>query len=176
MPTPRKVEAVETLRAKLADAQGVVLADFTGLDVQKISELRREFRKNDSEFFVVKNTLGLIAAKECGMEGLEEYLDGPTGWAVTSADATAPARVIKEFHRVHSLPKVKGGFIDGAVVSPDQVVRIADLPAKPVLVAQILGLIQSPIQGVAGVLHAVMTHLAVAADEIRKQKETGGGS
>ncbi|MBN1827438.1 MAG: 50S ribosomal protein L10 [Candidatus Eisenbacteria bacterium] len=176
MPTPRKVEAVETLRAKLANAQAVVLADFSGLDVGKISQLRREFRKNDADFIVVKNTLGLIAAKECGMAGLEPYLEGPTGWAVTSADPTAPARVIKEFSRTHTLPKVKGGFIDGVVISPEEVVKIADLPSKPVLVAQIMGLIQSPIQGIAGSIHAVMTYLAVAVDEIRKQKEAAGKS
>lgn len=176
MPTPKNVEAVASLRDKLEKAQSVVLADFTGLDAQKINELRREFRNNDSELLVIKNTLGILAARESGMADLEQYLEGPTAWAMAHKDPTAPARVLKEFRKLHKLPRVKGGFIDGIVISPDQVRKVADIPPKPVLVAQILGLIQSSTQGIGGVLRAVMTSVVVAVDEIKKQKETGGGS
>lgn len=177
MTTPRKEESVAALKEKLENVQSVVLADFTGLDVEGMNELRREFRKNDAHFMVIKNTLGRIVVRDLKLDGLEKYLDsGPTGWAVTSADPTAPARVLKDYARLHKIPTVKGGYFDGAALSPDQVRKVADLPAKPVLVAQILGLLNSPVQGIAGTLHAVMTSLAVATDEIRKQKEAGGES
>jgi large subunit ribosomal protein L10 len=173
MPTAKKVDSVATLKKKLENAQAVVLADFTGLNVEGISKLRREFRKNKSEFFVIKNTLGKIAARDMKMEGLERFLDrGPTGWAVTSADPTAPAKILMEFARTHGdRPVVKGGFIDGSVLSADEVKKVANLPPKAVLVAQIMGLVNAPLQGVVSTVHAVMTSLAVAADEIRKQKE-----
>lgn len=176
MPTAKKVETVATLKKKLENAEGVVLADFTGLTVDGLSRLRREFRKNRSEFYVIKNTLGKIAARDMSMEGLERFLDrGPTGWAVTTADPTTPAKILMEFARANNnLPVVKGGFIDGAVLNADEVKRVANLPPKAVLVAQIMGLINAPAQGIAGTVHAVMTSLAVAADEIRKKKEGGG--
>ncbi|MFH1681232.1 MAG: 50S ribosomal protein L10 [Candidatus Eisenbacteria bacterium] len=176
MPTPRKVESVATLKKKLESAQAVVLADFTGLSVDGISRLRREFRKSGSEFFVIKNTLGRIAARDMNMEGLERFLDrGPTGWAVAIADPIAPAKVIKDFAKANNdLPVVKGGFIDGSVLSAVEIARVADLPPKPVLVAQIMGLVNAPMQGVVSTVQAVMTSLAVAVEEIRKKKEGGG--
>ena len=109
------------------------------------------------------------------MEGLDEYLDGPTGWAVTDGDAVSPAQVLSRFAKEHKLPKIKAGYFDGVAATAEEVNKIAELPTKPVLIAQILGLIQSPVQGLAGGLHAVMTGLAVAVEEIRKQKEAGGG-
>ena len=174
MPSEKKVEAVAALKEKLEGAQAVVLADFTGLDVEKLNELRREFRKSDSRFYVFKNTLGRLAVREVGMEGLEQFLEGPTGWAVAVGDPVAPAKVIKEFAKTHELPKVKGGYIDGAVLMPEEVKRVADLPPKPILVAQVLGLVQGPVTGVAGTLKSVISSLAVAVEEIRKQKEAGG--
>jgi len=81
---------------------------------------------------------------------------------------------LMEFARTHNnMPAVKGGFIDGAVLNADQVQKVASLPPKTVLVAQIMGLVNAPMQGVVSTIHAVMTSLAVAADEIRKQKEGG---
>jgi len=175
MATAIKVETVEELARKLGNAKGVVLADFTGLNVENITQLRRNCRASETEFVVVKNTLARLAVKEAGLDGLEAYLQGPTGWAITRADSVTPAKVLSDFAKEHKLPKIKGGYIDGNALSPDQVERIAELPTKPVLIAQILGLIQSPVQGLAGGLHAVMTGLAIAVEEIRKQKETGGG-
>jgi len=177
MSTPRKKEAVAELKKRLDGAQAVVLAAFTGLAVEGMSKLRREFRKNDSTFYIVKNTLGRIAVRDLDMEGLETYLEhGPTGWAVTAADPTAPAKVLAEFAKTHKVPTVKGGYMDGAILSPDEVKRVASLPPKPVLVAQILGLLQSPVQGVVTATNAVMTSLAVAVNEIKKKREEEGAS
>ncbi|RPJ46505.1 MAG: 50S ribosomal protein L10 [Candidatus Latescibacterota bacterium] len=176
MPTPKKVETVATLKRKLDGAQGVVLADFTGLTVEGISRLRREFRKSGSEFYVIKNTLGKIAARDMQMGGLEKFLDhGPTGWAVTTADPTSPAKILMDFARTNNnIPAVKGGYIDGAVLNAEEIKRVANLPPKAVLVAQIMGLVNAPIRGVASTVYAVMASLAVATDEIRKQKEGAG--
>jgi large subunit ribosomal protein L10 len=176
MPTPRKVESVATLRKKLENAQAVVLADFTGLNVDGVSRLRREFRKSGSEFFVIKNTLGRIAARDMNMEGLGRFLDrGPTGWALAIADPVSPAKILMDFAKANNnIPVVKGGFVGGAVLTADEIRRFANLPPKPVLVAQIMGLVNAPAQGIAGTIRAVMTSLAVATDEIRKKKEGGG--
>lgn len=175
MATARKVQLVEDLRNKLENASGVVLADFTGLDVERLTQLRRECRNTDSSFFVIKNTLALRAIEQVGMEGLGEFLDGPTGWAITGGDAVTPAQILSNFAKEHKLPQIKGGFFDGVVASAEDVAAIATLPTKPVLIAQILGLIQSPVQGLAGGLNAVVASLAIAVEEIRKQKEAGGG-
>ena len=175
MPTARKVQLVEDLKTQLENAQGVVLADFTGLDVKKMTQLRRECRKAESSFFVIKNTLALHAIKEVGMEGLGQFLEGPTGWAITGGDAVTPAQILNDFSKEHKLHHIKGGFFDGVVASAEEVAAIAILPSKPVLIAQIMGLIQSPMQGLAGGLNEVVASLARALDEVRKQKEAGGG-
>ncbi len=175
MPTERKVQLIDELTSRLENANGVVLADFTGLDVEGLTQLRRECRNSESSFFVIKNTLALRAIKQVGMEGLGEFLEGPTGWAISGGDAVAPAQILSNFAKEHKLPTIKGGFFDGVVANAEDVEAIAKLPTKPVLIAQILGLIQSPVQGLAGGLNAVVASLAIAVEEIRKQKEAGGG-
>lgn len=176
MATAQKVELVADLTEKLKSAQGVVLADFTGLTVEKITKLRRACLAGESQFYVVKNTLAKRALKEAGIEGLDEYLAGPTGWAITEVDAVAPAKVLSDFAKENDLPKIKAGYIDGSVLNADDVGAIAKLPSKPVLMAQIAGLIQAPVTGIAAGVNAVMASLAIAMEEVRKQKEAGGGS
>ncbi len=175
MPAQSKIEAVEAFKERLSTAQGVVIADFSGLDVESITELRRKCRKAETRFLVVKNTLAIHAIKQVGMDGLEEFLSGPTGWAIADSDPIAPAKILSDFAKEHKLPKIKGGFIDGRVVSPDEVAEVAKLPSKPVLIAQIAGLINAPVQGIAGGIQAVLASLALAVEEVRKVKEAGGG-
>ncbi|NNE08804.1 MAG: 50S ribosomal protein L10 [Gemmatimonadetes bacterium] len=176
MATATKVELVADLAERFKSAEGVVLADFTGLTVEKITELRRACLKGESQFYVVKNTLAKRALKEAGITGLDEYLQGPTGWAITEVDAVAPAKVLSDFAKENKLPKIKAGYIDGSVLDAAGVGQIADLPPKPVLMAQIAGLINAPVTGIAAGLNAVMQGLAVGLDEVRKQKEAGGGT
>ncbi len=176
MATATKVELVADLAERFKGAQGVVLADFTGLTVEKITELRRACLKGESKFYVVKNTLAKLALKEAGITGLDQYLEGPTGWAITEVDAVAPAKVLSDFAKANKLPRIKAGYIDGSVLDAAGVGAIADLPPKPVLIAQIAGLINAPVTGIAAGLNAVMQGLAVGLDEVRKQKEAGGGT
>lgn len=176
MATATKVELVADLAERFKSAEGVVLADFTGLTVEKITELRRACLKGESKFYVVKNTLAKLALKEAGITGLDEYLEGPTGWAITEVDAVAPAKILSDFAKDNKLPKIKAGYIDGSVLDAEGVGVIAKLPSKLVLIAQIAGLINAPLTGIAAGMNAVMQGLAVGLDEVRKQKEAGGGT
>lgn len=166
-----KVALVEELTKELAESKGVYLADFTGLTVEKITMLRRAFRKTGTRFVVSKNTLAKIAIKGSPMEPLSKLFKGPTGIAYSQTDAVAPARVLATFGKDNEKFKVKGAFVDGSVLEGRQVAEIANLPSKEVLIAQALGIVQSPMRGLVTVINGVLTNLVVALEEIRKQKE-----
>ena len=176
MATPEKIAVVEELMKDLADSKGVYLADFTGLTVEKVTALRRAFRKSRSHFIVAKNTLAKRAIKGSPLEPLSEHFRGPTGIAYSTEDPVAPAKVLTDFGKENEGFKVKVGYIQGAIVSAKDVGAIAGLPPKEVLVAQALGIIQSPMRGLVTVINNVMTGLVVALEEIRKQKEASAGA
>lgn len=176
MATPEKVQVVEDLTKELAESQGVYLADFTGLTVEKVTALRRAFRKSGSRFIVAKNTLAKRAIKGSRLEPLAEHFRGPTGIAYSLEDATAPARVLADFGKENEGFKVKAGYCEGSLLSGREVAQIAGLPTKGVLVAQAIGIVQGPMRGIVTTVNAVMTSLVVAIEEVRKKKEASSAS
>jgi len=168
-----KTERISKLTDLLREAKSIVLSDFTGLNVKDISELRKVCRKNGVTFTVVKNTLAKKSFDELGIEGLDPMLDGPTSIAISAIDEVTPAQVIKKFVDDYELPKLKGGYVSGRVISDAEVVRLAMLPGRDVLLAQVVGTLQAPIRDFVGVLSASLRDLAGVLNAIaEKKKET----
>lgn len=168
---PEKVRQVESIRTWLRTAAAAILTDYRGLNVGEIAQLRGKLREAGTQYKVVKNTLLARAAEELGIKGLEPYLEGPTAVAVSAADPIAPARVIQEYIRQMRKLEVKGAYVEGRVLSADQVKALADMPSKPQMRAIALGALQAPLYGLAGVLTGLPRNLAYALSQIQKQKD-----
>jgi len=170
---PEKQAVVAELKEKLSRAKSVVLADNKGLTVAEMTNLRRELRAVGAELKVAKNTLIRIAAREVGIEGLDTYLHGPTTLAFSYDDETAAPKKLKEIFEKEKEPKlvVKGGILESRVIDARGVKELADLPSKEVLLAQVLGGIQAPLQGVAGAINGLLASFAYALDARIRQLE-----
>lgn len=168
---PEKVRQVESIRTWLRTAAAAILTDYRGLNVGEIAQLRGRLREAGTQYKVVKNTLLARAAEELGITGLEPYLEGPTAVAVSAADPIAPARVIQEYIRQMRKLEVKGGYVEGRVLSADQVKALAEMPSKPQMRAIALGALQAPLYGLAGVLTGLPRNLVYALSQIQKQKD-----
>lgn len=159
MVKPVKTKKVDDLRTVLADAKSIVLSDFTGLNVKDISELRRLCREKGIRFRVVKNTLAKRGLEELGVAGLSPYLEGPTAIAVSTEDEALPAQLLKKFADDYELPRLKGGYVSGRVITAQEVVRLASLPGREVLLAQVVGTAQAPLRGMVNCLSASLRDL-----------------
>ncbi len=170
MATEAKVREVEEFKQVLEGASSVILTDFTGLDVAAVSELRRKCRAAGVEYHVIKNTLAKRAVQLVGLDEIEKLLAGPNAWAVHKTDQVAPAKVLSEFGRTNPNLKIRGGIVDGRLVSLEEVETLAKLPAREVLLAQTLAAIQSPMTGFAGALAAVLRSFANVVDALAKKR------
>jgi large subunit ribosomal protein L10 len=170
MPTPEKERLVEELSRKLSESEVTILADYTGISVQAVTQLREEFRKASIEYRIFKNTLARIAAKKSGFENLLEFIEGPTGY-VFSDDPVAPAKALVDFIKSNPTMKIRCAVMNGKLVDVSEVRAIASLPPKEVLVAQLLGQLLSPISGLANVLNGPIRNLIYALEDLRKKKE-----
>ena len=149
-----------------------MLVDYKGITVAEDTALRAEMRKNGVDYAVVKNTLTRFAVKNAGLEELSSVLEGTTSLAVSATDPVAPARVVSEFSKKMNGEKfiVKAGFVDGKVISVDEVKALADLPSKEVLLSMLLSAMQGPVRGLAVSLDATISGLARALQAVADQK------
>jgi large subunit ribosomal protein L10 len=168
---PEKVQQVEEIRAWLKQAAAAILTDYRGLNVSELVQLRSKLREAGSDYRVVKNTLLQRAAEALGISGLEPYLQGPTAVAISRGDPVAPARALQEFIRQMRKLEVKGALVEGRVITAEQVKALAEMPAKPQMRARLLGTLQGPLYGLAGVLVGLQRNLVYGLDQIRRQKE-----
>ncbi len=172
MPTPQKQEQVALLTEKLRSAKVAVLADYRGLTVGQMQDLRARLRGADVEFRVVKNTLARRAAVESGHGDFQEALKGPIAVAFGYDDLGTPVRLLQEFVRQTRLRlDIVGGLVEGRVMGPDQVRQLADLPSRETLIAQLLGTIQSPVATLATALQSPLAQLAGALESYKNQLE-----
>jgi large subunit ribosomal protein L10 len=169
VPTPRKSAEIDQLERKLREAQAAIVADYRGLSVAEIGQLRSQLRPAGVEFRVAKNTLTRLAAKRAGIEGLDELLVGPTAIAFTGDDIAAAARVLSDFARTSRILTIKGALMGGLRMNADQVGQLATLPAKPVLQATLAGTIQGPLAGFVGILNGALASLAYTLEARAKQ-------
>jgi large subunit ribosomal protein L10 len=161
---------VESLTELLKGSPNVFVTDFTGLNVLRMTELRRRLRGAGVDYVVVKNTLAQRAFAANGVHALDEHLAGPTGLVLSGTDALAGAKVLTAFAREFEKPAVKIGLVDGRPVTPDQVKRLADLPPREVLLAQLAGYIQAPMAQFAGVMNGLLSQMVGALEALRAQR------
>ena len=152
-----KQAIVAELTEKLKGSSAGVLVDYKGITVAEDTALRAECRKNGLEYAVVKNTLLRFACKNCGLEEMDEALNGTTALAVSTGDPIAPMSVINKFAKKFNGAKfvIKAGFMEGKVLALDEVMALAELPGKEALQAQALGTLLAPITSLAIVLKAI---------------------
>ena len=161
---------VESLSELLKGSPNVFVTDFSGLNVLRMTELRRRLRGAGVDYVVVKNTLAQRAFAANGVHALDEHLAGPTGLVLSGTDAMAGAKVLTAFAREFEKPAIKIGLVDGRPVTPDQVKRLADLPPREVLLAQLAGYIQAPMAQFAGVMNGLLYQMVGALEALRAQR------
>ncbi len=152
-----KQAIVEALTEKLKSASSGVLVDYKGITVAEDTALRSELRKNEVDYAVVKNTLLRFAVDNVGLKEMEDALNGTTSLAVSHGDPIAPMRVVNKFSKQFNGQKftIKAGFMDGKVLSLEEINALAELPSKEVLQAQVLGTMLAPITSLAIVIKAI---------------------
>ena len=144
-----KKPIVEEISATIKDAQSVVLVDYRGLTVAQDTELRKQLREAGITYKVYKNTMMNFAFKGTDFEALAPYLDGPNAMAVSTTDATAPARVLANFAKTAKQLEIKAGVVEGTVYDADGMKAISEIPSREELLSKLLGSIQSPIANFA---------------------------
>ena len=167
-----KQSAVDALVAKLQGASSIYVTDYAGLNVLKVTELRRRLRRAGVEYLVVKNTLALRALAGAKIAGLDAHFEGPTAVALTAADAAAAAKVLTEFAKEFQKPAVKAAVVDGQEVSPAQVKRLAQLPPREVLLSELAGALNAPLSGFVGVLSGLLSTFVGAVEALKAQRDT----
>ncbi len=148
-----KKPIVDEISAHIKDAQSVVLVDYCGLTVEQDTQLRRNLREAGITYKVYKNTFMNFAFKGTQFEGLTPYLEGPNAVAISTEDATAPARVLSEFAKTADKLEIKAGVVEGTVYDAKGMASIASIPGREVLISRLLGSLQSPVTNFARVMN-----------------------
>ena len=170
MPNKENIKEVELLTDKIGKASAVYFAEFHGLNVEDITELRKSFFENNIEFRVSKNSLLKIAIKNNNLNGIDSYLNGSTAIALAYDDPALPAKVIKEFTKERDLPVVKGMLFDGDVIDGKDFKRIADLPSKDELLSIFVAMLNSPITKFAMTINSLMSNLNNVLNQLKDTK------
>jgi large subunit ribosomal protein L10 len=170
MARPEKIAQVEAVEASINGAVSIVLSDITGLNVAKVTELRRRCRAEGVDLKVVKNTLAKRGVKNTAAAGLEKYFEGPTAIAISRESENGAAKVLAKFAQENELPKLKAGFVDGNVIDARGVLALSKLPSKPELVSQLLGGIQGPARNLLSVMQGPARNLASVLKQISEKQ------
>lgn len=150
-----KQQTVAEVTGKLKESQCTVVADYRGLNVSEVTELRKQLRDAGVEFQVIKNTLAKLATADAELTELDEHLTGPTAIAFSMEDIIAPAKILTQFAKKNENLKVKGGVLEGEIVSADQLKELAELPSKEGLLSMLLSVLQAPMRNFALAVKAV---------------------
>lgn len=159
-----KKQIVTEIAEKLEKSKSTIIADYRGLNVKQMNELRKQLREADVEFQVLKNTLTRRAAEKAGVSELNEHLNGPTAVAFSYEDVVAPARIIHGFAKVNKELEIKGGLVEGKAVDIDQIKELAELPSYEGLLSMLLSVLQAPVRNFALAVKAVADKDGEAAE------------
>ena len=171
-----KEAAVAGLTEQLRSSSGAVLADYRGLTVAQLAELRQALAGN-ATFRIVKNTLTKIAVKDAGLEEeLSSFLTGPSAIAFVDGDVVEAARGLRDFGNANPALEIKGGVLDGRPVTPGEIRALADLESREVLLAKLAGAMKASLSNAAATFNALPTQLAQLADALRAKREEPGES
>ena len=174
MARPDKAAAVAELTDAFRNANAAVLTEYRGLTVAQLKTLRRSLHGN-AEYFVVKNTLTKIAAKEAGVDAFDSLLQGPSAIAFVSGDAVEVAKGLREFAKANPLLVIKGGVLDGKALSAADVSKLADLESREVLLAKLAGAMVASLSQAAALFQAPLAQAARTVEALRAQVEATGG-
>jgi large subunit ribosomal protein L10 len=167
----QKAEVVAQIASQLADSAAVYAVDYRGLSVSQAAELRRSLRENETSFRVVKNTLTLRAADKAGIEPIKPLVeDGPTALAFVNGDPALAAKALDTFARQSQVIELKGGVLDGQPLDIEQLRRLARLPGRDQLNAQLAGVVASPLTTLVRGLGSLLSGLAIALGQVQQQR------
>jgi len=169
MPTAEKKQTVEALVKETKESKGLVVTAFKGLKTTEINEFRAKLRPLKGTYRIIKNSLTKIAFKNAGMDALANSLVGPSAIVIEQGDPVATIKAVFDFAKTHENIKVSGGYMDGKVLSKEELKAISVLPGKEVLLAQLLGTLQAPMVNLVSVLQAPMRDLVGVLDQIAKK-------
>ena len=156
----QKEKEVSELAEKISKAKVVLLTDYRGINVEDVTKLRANLRPTNTEYKVIKNNITRRALQAANVEGLEDLLEGPTAVILGYDDYLETSKTVYNYAKENDFYKIKGGIIDGKVVSAEEIITLAKLPSRETLIAQL-----------AGALLGNITKLAVALDQVKNQKE-----
>ncbi len=161
----QKKEEVSKLAAEMKEAKIILLTDYRGINVTDVTNLRTDLRNVNAKYAVIKNNITRRALAECGIEGLDDKLVGPTAVIMSNEDYLEPAKAIYKFSKDNDYYKIKGGVIEGKVMTAEEIITLAKLPSRDTLLSML-----------AGALLGNISKVAVALDQVRIKKEAGAES
>jgi len=166
-----KKKLVEELHKKFTKVKAVFLTDFTGLPVETLTRLRKQLKEQGVEYRVVKNTLLRMASEKTPVEALAPYFVGPNGVVLAYDDPMVPARVLVDFIKEEPELDIKVGLIEGRILGIEEIKALANLPPKPILIAQLMGMMKAPLARLTMVLSAPMVQLLGVFEAIKEKKQ-----
>ena len=173
MARPDKAAAVAEIVEQFNDSAGAVLTEYRGLTVKQLQDLRRSLGEN-ANYAVVKNTLTKIAAKEAGVDGVDDLLAGPTAIAFINGDVVEAAKGLRDFAKANPLLVIKGGVLDGKALSAAEITKLADLESREVLLAKLAGAMNASLSKAVYLFAAPLSQAARTVDALRAKVETEG--
>jgi large subunit ribosomal protein L10 len=168
-----KAAVIEEITAEINESQAVFAVDYRGITVAQVADVRAKLRESDTTFRVVKNTLTERAADQAGAEALKALLEGPTALAFVRGDAAAAAKTLSDAAKATELLPFKGGLMEGNALTAEDITAISKLPSREVLYGQLVGIVASPITGLARSLNGLLGGLAIALAGVQEKKESG---
>ncbi|MBI5300180.1 MAG: 50S ribosomal protein L10 [Deltaproteobacteria bacterium] len=166
----QKTKEVEGLKQRFEAAKALIFADNKGLKVSEVTELRKKFRSQKVQLKTAKNRLVKKALKEAAISGIDQFFEGPTTIISSETDPVSPAKILTDFVKDHEKLVIKGGYLDGEILTLAKIKALAGLPSKEELYAKLLGCLQNPARQLVSVLAAVPRGLVTAVDAIGKRK------
>jgi len=173
MPTQIKIDVVASLKKRFEEANTIFITDYSGLDVAKLTKLRKDLRDSGVKYVVAKNTLMRIAATETGHENLLEQLEGPVAVAFSNSDPNVPAKILFDAYKEHKdlqKPEIKAFLIDNQLFDGADAERIAQLPPREILLSQLVSAVEGPISNLVGTLDGIIRELVGTLDALATQK------
>jgi large subunit ribosomal protein L10 len=172
----QKAAFIEDVAARVEEADAIFAIDYRGITVSQVADLRTKLREADATFQVVKNTLTLRALDQVGNDTLKDFLEGPTAFTYVRGDVALAAKTLNNFARELELLDFKGGEMEGQIVSVEQFQALTKLPSRDVLLGRLVGMVASPITGVARGLNALLSGVAVQLGQIQEQGLVGSAA
>jgi len=170
----QKAAAIDEIAAQIQESEAVFAVDYRGISVPQAAELRTALRGADSTFRITKNTLTERAADKAGAEDLKAHLEGPTALTLVRGDAAAAAKAIADFNRANGILTFKGGWMNGAPLTADEILAISRLPTRDVLYGRLVGMVASPLTGLAAGMGNLISGLARQLAQMADQGLVGG--